>query len=134
MFKALSGAVDRVERVDTTFATLDNFRMRNVLVEGNTFTAVTQVSANPVMVQHDQATEALIWTIDAGAYLPFGGWARNVDSVVAEGMITGPAGERRSDMPFVDVEQGASKQQVALNWQNSSKGRVQIRLRMDNPN
>ena len=134
VFKALSGAVDRVERVDTTFATLDNFRMRNVLVEGNTFTAVTQVSANPVMVQHDQATEALIWTIDAGAYLPFGGWARNVDSVVAEGMITGPAGERRSDMPFVDVEQGASKQQVALNWQNSSKGRVQIRLRMDNPN
>jgi hypothetical protein len=134
VFKAIGGAVDRVERVDTTFAPLNNARMRNVWVEGNSFTAVAQVTANPVMIQHDQVTEQQSWTVDAGAYLPFGGWARNVDSVVSEGMITGPAGVRRSDMPYVDVEQGASKQQVTVNWQNSSKGRVQVRIRMDNPN
>ncbi|MCB2135583.1 MAG: right-handed parallel beta-helix repeat-containing protein [Rhodobacteraceae bacterium] len=134
VFKAIGGAIDRIEKVDTTFATLNYSRMRNVWVEGNTFTAVTQVTANPVMLQHDQVSEATTWTVDPGPYLPFGGWARNVDTLVTEGMITGPAGERRSDMPFVTVEQGASKQQVTVNWQNSAKGRLQIKVRMDNPN
>ena len=73
------------------------------------------------------------WTLSPGAYLPFGGWARNVESLVAEGMITGPANERRSDMPYVEVQQGAAKQQVTVNWAQASKGRIQIKVRMDNP-
>ena len=134
VFKSLNGPVDRVEGVDTSFATLDNARMRNIWMEANAFTAVTQISANPVRVQHVQASTASVWTIDASAYLPFGGWARNVDAVVAEGMVTGPIGERRSDMPFVTVEQGAAKNQVTLNWASPSKGTVKLAIRMDNPN
>lgn len=134
VFKSLNGPVDRVEGVDTSFAPLDNGRMRNIWMEANAFTAVTQVSANPVRVQHVQASTATVWTIDASAYLPFGGWARNVDAVVAEGMITGPVGERRSDMPFVEVQQGAAKNQVTLNWAGPSKGTVNLAIRMDNPN
>ena len=133
MFKALNGAIDRVETVDTTFATLDNARMRNVTVEANSFTAVTQPIANPVYAEVNQATAATVWTLSPGAYLPFGGWARNVESLVAEGMITGPANERRSDMPYVEVQQGAAKQQVTVNWAQASKGRIQIKVRMDNP-
>ena len=134
VFKSLNGPVDRVEGVDTSYAPLDNGRMRNIWMEANAFTAVTQVSANPVRVQHVQASTATVWTIDASAYLPFGGWARNVDAVVAEGMITGPIGERRGDMPFVIVEQGAAKNQVTLNWASPSKGTVNLAIRMDNPN
>ena len=37
-------------------------------------------------------------------------------------------------MPYVDVEQGAAKQQITLNWALPSKGRVNIKARMDNPN
>lgn len=134
VFKALNGAIDRVETVDTTFATLDNSRMRNIRIEGNAFNAVNQVIANPVSIQHDQVTAATVWTVSAGALLPFGGWARNLEAVTAEDMITGPAGERRSDMPFAAVAQGAAKQDITLNWLAASKGRVKLRLRMDNPN
>ena len=133
-FKVFNGSVDRVDKVDTTYAALDNSRMENILVEGNTFRSVGQPIANPVTVEHVQSTSATTWTVDPAAFLPFGGWARNVDAIVAEGMITGNSGERRSDMPYVNVEQGALKQQVTLNWANVSKGRVHVRVRMDNPN
>lgn len=133
-FKALNGAVDRVEGVDTTFAPLDNSRMRNIWVEANTFNAVNQLCANPVRIQHDQFSAVAVWTVDGSAYIPFGGWARNVDAVVAEGAITGPAGERRSDMPWVGLQQGVAKNLVTLNWLAASKGSVQVAVRMDNPN
>lgn len=133
VFKALQGPIDRVDAVDTTFATLAYNSMRNVTVEANSFTAVTQPIANPVFLQFDQATAATVWTVNPGPYLPFGGWARNVESLVAEGMITGPANERRSDMPYVEVEQGAAKQNVTVNWAAASKGRIHLKVRMDNP-
>ncbi len=134
VFKALNGSITRVEGVDTTFAGLDMARMRNVVVENNTFTAVDQVTASPVYLQHDQATEAATWTVAPGAFMPFGGWARNVESVVAEGMITTASGARVTEMPYVAVEQGSSKQEVRVNWSAACKGRVQIKVRVDNPN
>lgn len=133
VFRALNGNVDRIEGVDTTFAGLDNGRMRNVLVTGNSFNGVTQAVENPVLVQHDQATAATVWSLFPGGFLPFGGWARNVEGLVAEGMITGPANERRTEMPFVDVEQGVAKNELRVNWSLAAKGRVQVRVRMDNP-
>lgn len=133
VFRTLNGNIDRVEGVDTTFAGLDNSRMRNVLFTGNSFNGVTQAVENPVLHQHDQATAAATWVVTPGAFLPFGGWARNVEGLVAEGMITGPAGERRSDMPYVDVEQGTAKNELRINWAAAAKGRVQVRVRMDNP-
>lgn len=133
VFRVTNGNVDRIDGVDTTFAALDNSRMRNILFSGNTFTAVTQAVENPVLVQVDQATAATVWNVTPGAFLPFGGWARNVESVTAEGAITGPAGERRVEMPYLDVEQGLAKNEVQINWPQPSMGRVQIRVRMDNP-
>ena len=133
-FKAYTRSIDRVEKVDTTFAPLDNSRMRNIWFEGNTFTAVNQVVANPVIREFSQGSTAATWTVAAGAYLPFGGWARTVEAVVPQGMITGPSGERRTDQPYVEVEQGAAKQNVTLNWLAPSKGKVQVTIRMDSPN
>ncbi|CAM5343352.1 glycosyl hydrolase family 28-related protein [Frigidibacter albus] len=134
VFKVLNGSITRVEAVDTTFAGLDMARMRNVIFKNNTFNAVNQVTASPVYLQHDQATEAATWTVTPGAFLPFGGWARNVESVVAEGMVTTASGARVSEMPFVLVEQGTSKQEVRVNWSAPCKGRLQIKVRVDNPN
>ncbi|GGH54050.1 right-handed parallel beta-helix repeat-containing protein [Frigidibacter albus] len=134
VFKTLNGPITRVEGVDTTFGGLDMARMRNVIIENNTFTAVDQVTASPVFLQHDQATEAATWTVTPGAFLPFGGWVRNVESVVAEGMITTASGARVSEMPFVQVEQGSAKQEVRVNWSTACKGRMQLKVRVDNPN
>lgn len=133
-FKSLNGAIDRVEKVDTTFAALDNTRMRNVMIEGNSFNGVSQVISNPVFLQVDQATAQTTWTAQPGPYLAFGGYARNVESLVAEGMITDASGGRINNMPYVLVEQNSSKQDVKINWGTAALGRVHIRVRMDNPN
>ncbi|MEZ5778926.1 MAG: glycosyl hydrolase family 28-related protein [Paracoccaceae bacterium] len=132
-FRVFSATINRVEAVDTSFAPLNNFSMKNIWVGANTFNGVTQVTMNPVTVQHDQVTEASVWAVNAAGYLPFGGFARNVESIVAEGSVTGPAGERRADMPFVVVEQGPGRQQVQLNWAGPSKGTAHVKIRMDNP-
>lgn len=133
VFRVINSTVDRVEGVDTSYATLDNGRMRNVLFQGNIFNGITQNSENPTYMQVDQATAANVWSVFPGAILPFGGWARNVEGIVAEGVITGPAGERRSDMPYIDVEQGVAKNELRVNWLAASKGRIQVKVRMDNP-
>lgn len=133
VFRCTNGSVDRIEGVDTSFAPLDNSRMRNVLFSGNSFNGITQNCENPVYLQFDQPTAVAIWNVTPGAFLPFGGWARNVESLVAEGVISGPVGERRSDLPYVDVEQGVAKNEVRVNWVATSKGRIQIKVRMDNP-
>lgn len=133
VFRAINGSVDRIERVDSSFAGLDNGRMRNVLFQGNAFNGVTQPCENPTLWQHLQASAAATWTVLPGTVLPFGGWARNVEGLCAEGIITGPANERRSDMPAVDVEQGSARNELRLNWLAASKGTVQVRVRMDNP-
>ena len=134
VFKALSGSVDRIDKVDTTFAPLDMTRMRNITFEGNIFNAVTQVTVNPVTLEHDQATAQTVWTVPSAGFLPFGGWARNIEALATRSAITGPAGERRSDMPWVATAQGATKMDVTLNWLAASRGKVSVRLRMDNPN
>ncbi|MCL7463467.1 glycoside hydrolase family 55 protein [Phaeovulum sp. NW3] len=134
VFKALNGTVDRIEKVDTTFAALNNERMRNIRFEGNIFNGVTQFVTNPVMLQVDQASAQTVWTVNPAAYLPFGGWARNVESLVAEGPITNAAGARLTEMPYVNVEQGAARNQVTVHWAQAAKGRLQMKIRMDNPN
>lgn len=132
VFKSINGTVERIEGVDASIAPLDNGRMRNIVVTGNTFTGVTQFCANPALMQFDQNTVATTWTIDFGPMLPFGGWARNVESFVKEGPVTGASNEIRIEMPYVTVEQGAAKQEVRLNWAVAAKGRVQVVARVDN--
>lgn len=134
VFKAINGPVDRIDRVDTAIAPLDMSRMRNITFSANSFNAVTQITVNPVTLEHDQATAQTVWTVPSVGFLPFGGWARNIEAVTARSAITGAAGERRSDMPWAAGAQGAAKTDVTLNWLAASKGKVSLRLRMDNPN
>jgi hypothetical protein len=133
VFRTLNGTIDRVEMVDTTYATLDYSRFRNLTFEANTYNGVSQMSVSPVMVEHTQNTAADTWVVDASAYLPFASRARNVQSLVAEGAITNASNVAQYVMPYVQVEQGAQNALVNLRWPTPVKGLMQVTLRCDNP-
>ena len=132
-FRVTGSTIDRVEMVDTTYATLAFNSFRNIMFEGNTFNAVTQATVSPLLVQHSQNTAADTWSVDGGAYLPFQSFARNVTGLVAEGAITNAANVTQWTQPYVQVEQGAGNNLVNLKWQVPVKGVMQVTLRCDNP-
>ncbi|MES2665888.1 MAG: glycosyl hydrolase family 28-related protein [Pseudomonadota bacterium] len=132
-FRTVNCVIDRVEKVDTTHATLDYTRFRNVVFQSNTFNGVTQPTASPVTVEHTQNTAADTWVVDAAAYLPFGGRARNVQSLVAEGAVTSSTNVPQYNTPYVQVEQGGGGALVNLRWPGAVKGKMQVTLRCDNP-
>ncbi len=133
VFRALNGAIQRVESVDTTLADLDFGRMRNVTFADNTFNAVTDEAINPASISYEQASVSATWTIDAAPYMPFGGRARVVESLVAESRMTNSAGGTVSEWPYVETEVGASKDQFRLHFATACKGSVRAVVRMDNP-
>ena len=131
-FRTLNGAIDRAEKVDTTWADLDRSRFRNLTVHGNNFNGVTAGCYNPLTVSHVQNSASNAWTVPGGANLAFGGWARVVTAVMAEGPVLS-SGTARHDMPYAQVEQGASRQSIALRWPSATTGKVWVTLRADNP-
>ncbi len=132
-FRVTGATIDRIEMVDTSYSTLEFNSFRNITFEGNTFNGVTQATASPLLIQHNQATAADTWSVDGAAYLPFGSWARNVTSVVAEGAITNASNVAQYVMPYTQVEQGANKNLINLKWPTQVKGLMQVTLRCDNP-
>ncbi len=133
VFYARSGDIDRVESIDTSTATLAFNAFRNVNFEQNTFNGVVQRAVSPMLVEHIQNTESDTWSVNSNNLLPFGGRARNVVAVVAEGAITNGAGAAQFVAPYAQVEQGAGGQFANLKWPSPVKGRVQVTLRVDNP-
>ena len=134
VFKSINGSINRIEKVDKSFADLDYSRMRNIVFENNIFNAVTSLTVNPVVVQVTQSSAQSVWSVDASDYLPFGAWARNVESLVAVGAITNAGGGRVTSMPFITAEQGASKNLVNVTWPEAAKGKINIKIRIDTPN
>ncbi|RJL18616.1 glycosyl hydrolase family 28-related protein [Paracoccus siganidrum] len=133
VFKALYGNVARIDRVDTSIADLDYNNMRNVQFEGNMFNGIDTYVANPLMLTHTQATASNAWTIPVAQGLPFQGWTKSVQSVVAETQLTSASGAQVSEMPWVQTQVGASNRQLRLNWSTPVRGRVAIFARMDRP-
>lgn len=133
VFRVVNGAVDRVELVDSTYATLATNSYRNMTFAFNSFNGVTQPTSSPLLVQHDQNTAADTWVVDSGAYLPFGGRARNVTGIVMEGTVTNAANIAQYVSPYALVEQGAGNKFVHLKWPSAVKGRAQVTIRADNP-
>lgn len=133
VFRTLNGNIDRVERVDTTFATLDTGRYRTIDFAQNAFHGVSQITVSPVTLRHDQTTAADTWTVEAGPFMPFGGRVRNVTSVVAEGAVTNASNVAQWVMPHVLTERGAGQTQAQLRWPSAVRGRVLVTMRADNP-
>lgn len=133
VFRSNAVKIDRVDRVDTSFADLDYTRMRNIQFEGNTFNGVDAYVANPVSVTHMQATAQASWTVSMAGRMPFNGWAKNVDSLVAESQITNASGTAIAEMPWVQTQQGTDRKSLTVNWTRAVQGKVTLRVRMDNP-
>lgn len=130
-FRSLNGSIDRVERVDTSFADLDFGRTKSVLFDGNSFHAISKQVSNPLRIKHNQASTATTWTIDADGNLPFGGEIRSVDSVVATAKIRNDASQVTFTTPYALAGQGANNDQVSLVWEEAMRGNVTVIVRID---
>lgn len=133
VFKVLGDKIQRIEKVDTTFADLNYGRMRNIMFDGNTFTGVTDFVANPIQVTHNQASAQASWVVPLASCMPFKAWARNVDSVTAVSMIQDASNGRVTEMPWVRTLQGPARQNLQIEWSKPTKGSVTVRARMDEP-
>jgi hypothetical protein len=134
VFRTVNGNIDRIEGVDTTHATMDFSRFRNVRFEANAYNGVNQITQSPVVIQHDQNTPADIWTVDTEGYMPFGARARNVTAVTAENGIRTVGNVLDYSMPYVETEKGPGARQIYLRWPRALRGRVQATIRCDNAN
>ncbi len=132
-FKSLNGNIDRVDHIDTTYATLNHGRSRNIVVQGNTFNGVTQTIANPVTLQFSELSAQSVWNCSFAGFLPFGGRARNVTAITAEERITDSGGGWVTAMPYASVEEGANQDAVLITWPVATRGRINVTARVDNP-
>ncbi|WP_095588660.1 glycosyl hydrolase family 28-related protein [Actibacterium ureilyticum] len=132
-FKSLNGSIDRIDHVDTTYATLDWTRARNITVQGNAFNGVTQTISNPVSLKFDINSAQTVWNCSFDGYLPFDGRLRNVTALVAEDPITDGGGTNVYHMPYVRTETGAAQNEAQVNWPVAVRGSVLLTGRVDNP-
>ena len=70
-FRAINGAIDRIEAVDTSLSDLDRERFFQIQFQGNNSNNITTQSANPLRLTHHQNSAATLWTIDTAQRLPF---------------------------------------------------------------
>ncbi|WP_037317071.1 glycosyl hydrolase family 28-related protein [Ruegeria halocynthiae] len=130
-FRSANGSIDRAERVDTTFADLNNTAHRNVMFQNNTFHGVTAKVENPLRIRHAQGTAAQAWAISSQGRLPFGGRARSCDAVTALGPLTNGFGAAVYAAPYVQLEQDAGAQAIRLRWPQAVRGEVSAIMRME---
>lgn len=130
VFKHLQGsALERVERLDTSFADLDHARNRNLTFSGNAFTNVTNSSRSPATLEFTQSGNSSSWVVDFADVLPFGGHARAVSAIVPQGPISG--GSDNFAQPYALPAQGSNKTQVQVRWPQSVKGTIRCTAMVD---
>ncbi len=132
VFRMFAGNIDRVEGVNTTYADLDRTRFKNVVVQGNTYSGINQPIFNPCTLEHNEASDNSIWTMDFAPHLPFQAETRVVESVVPKDKIQS-GGSIVGDMPYALTGVGPNGDQIKLGWQQPSRGKVMVTARCDNP-
>ena len=133
IFRVIHGEISRVERVDTSYATLDWDRCKNVTFSDNLFNGVDVPTSNPLVRIHVQGTAAASWQLSGTPNLPFGGWAQTVESVVPTDQILTAANAGHFGIPYVKTKFGTFSDHVQLNWGLPVKGTVAVTMRMDDP-
>lgn len=133
VFYARNGNIDRVERVDTSYADISYASIRNLAFEQNSFNGVVTRAISPLLIEHSQNTAASSWTVDTAGVLPFAGRARNVTGLVFEGAVTDAGGATQYITPYTQVEQGSGGQSAVLRWPTAVKGKALVTIRVDNP-
>jgi hypothetical protein len=130
-FKFLGAAVDRVERVDTSFADLEYSRMCEINFADNSFHGVNERVSNRLRFKHTEGSAATTWAIDPADQLPFKGRAWAMDSVVVVGRICNSSNSVVFPTPYVDLRQGSNLDQIKLTWEQPVRGVMQVAIRMD---
>lgn len=133
MFRSIGGNIERVERVDTSFADLDFDRMKNVNFSGNLYNQIDTGTENPTVIRHSENSESQTWLIDLAGKLAFAGWAQNVEAVMAQGPLRNAANVARFEHPYAKVNQGPNKDRIELVHDQAVRGEVLMRVRMDEP-
>lgn len=133
VFRTLNGAIDRVEAVDTSFNDLDFGRARGVSFRDNTFHGVDEPCYNPAPMDVTQATASTNWQFNAAPLLPFGGQARFVDAIVADGPLQTASNNAVFETPYVTDNLGSAKTESRFTFGTAVKGRIRYQVRMDNP-
>ncbi|MCM2561726.1 right-handed parallel beta-helix repeat-containing protein [Lutimaribacter sp. EGI FJ00015] len=132
IFRVIHGVIDRVDHVDTSFADLNYSRMRNITITGNMFNSVSQGIMNPAVILHEQNSAAATWVVDCAGPLPFGGYAQNVEAIVARSKIKNGANVARYHQPYVATEQGPERDRVKLHFPEPVEGVYSVSVRIDN--
>jgi len=132
IFRAIQGDIERIDHVDTSFASLNYARFRNILVQGNAFNSIERGTRNPAVVRHSQNSPASTWTVDCAGPLPFGGWAQNIEALVSVAPQTTASGATRHDMPHCTTAQGTARDQVTLQFPVPVSGEMALTVRIDN--
>ncbi len=130
-FRVNNVRIDRVDRVDTSFADLDPERHKRVCFENNTFHGIDTPCANPLRLQHTQSSPSSAWTVSSQGQLPFGGRARGCDAVVALGSLRTSLNAVRYTAPYVELRQGSGQSDIRLRWSEGLRGAVSTILRID---
>ena len=131
-FRVIGSNIDRVESLDTSFATLDFDRVTNVTFENNAYSNVTVPTVSPAALAHTEASPAQTWIVEADGKLPFGAYVQAVDSIVLTEPLLDDVGGSYHGMPYVQLEQGPNKDQVHLQWEKPLSGAALVRIRIDN--
>ncbi|WP_412073496.1 right-handed parallel beta-helix repeat-containing protein [Tritonibacter mobilis] len=130
-FRSINGTIDRAERVDTSFATLDFSRSKDVFFDANSFHNVSTQCRNPLRVEFDQNSAASTWTIPTGGTLPFQGYSRAVDAVIVEGSLRGSSGAVVYPGHYVRTQEGSNNDEIDIVWEQAVRGTVRALIRID---
>lgn len=131
MFRSTKGTIDRVERVNTTFASLNLDAARDLAVRGNMFLNVVTGTENPLTLDYTQSNHSQSWYVSFAGRLPFSGRAQRVPALTLRSKIKTIANVNQFTMPWITPEQGANGDVVLLNWEKDVAGIVTITARMD---
>ncbi|WP_136442917.1 glycosyl hydrolase family 28-related protein [Pacificoceanicola onchidii] len=130
-FRCVNAGIDRVERVDTSYANLNFANMKNVYFSGNTYHNITSGAENPLLVKHSQNSAAQVWDVDTDNRLPFGGRALEIESLVVRSRPRDENNVSKYHNPYAVGQQGSDLDKVHVLWPEPMLGDVTLKVRMD---
>ncbi|MFD0857703.1 glycosyl hydrolase family 28-related protein [Roseovarius aquimarinus] len=132
-FRIIDDPIERIERIDTTFADLDYNRIKNIAFADNTFGNIEHPVSSPLLVEFEQPSAQATWTIEAGESLPFGAFAQTVTSVIPAGPLRNASGAIVHVAPYYEAKQGPESNWVRLQFGQPVRGTVTLTMRIDDP-
>ncbi len=130
-FRGVGVTINRVERVDTSFANLDHDKAKKITFTGNTFHNVENGCSNPLTVTHTQNSAASTWTVGTDSRLAFNGHAQEVEGLALRGQIRNSSNVRQYDAPYTLTQQGSGNNDVHVIFPTAVTGEVTLSIRAD---